>query len=1293
LACLLAARLYAGQNLIPNSSFEQGLASWTLWQEAVAEARPATDAPRQGETYVTLRSGNGRVILHSDPIPVHGGADYTLSAYVRTRAASDAGLALWLLAEAAAPGQPWDPDTGTAAANLLPNADFEEGSRGWQLWHASPGVSSGGVAAGGRDGSQAFQVLNPGMQGANLHSDPVPCQPGAAYTLAVYAKVRSGKGVSIAVWARDAAGKTLSYAVDRALELPAEVPEFRRFAITVTAPPDSAELKAHLTCNGGEVWWDNCALLPLSLGSGYEVRSYLTLPADQPAWARFSHVLRTPPGCQALKILLTSAAGEVDWDAVQLEAGREATHYAQVLPPAGANRLPNSGFEDGHHGWTLWRQMADQSSGGIEENGGRADSRAFYVRSEGGGANLHSDPVPCQPGSTMTLSTFARVRAGQGVNLAAWAVDGEGKTLSYSIDGSLPLPGESAGFARFAKTFVLPEGAVGVKAHLICNGGEVWWDDVQIEPGPAASEYVPGPRHEILLPDHGPVTVEYTRAILREARLRDVLAQSERLALYAPAAQREAATAALRGARHAVEALTQALGAPFLVPPYRTLDYTAIAQLADSASGQLAGFWRDLGHDPGRAFEPWDPVPLAANADSRQLVREFLIFPCFTRSLFFRGEGNWGVLAPFRFRLVSGWWGLGCDAQGTPRDGDLEQALALCHEHGYPCDIGFDPAQAAASALGAKKEFYLHNAEGDWSPAGNCHSTVSIWHPEVRRLGARFAEQVAARYAADARVLCYEVTNEPSLTIEQHEHGYTFRPAGVGGYEAPAVAAWQAWLEARHGTLAELNRRWHTAHASFAEIAPPADLRPPPPVSGKEPVGTGPLHDFQTFRAESHAAWFRLCLEAFRRGDPRKALISQFYSPAIERKDAAVDLRALVEEAPWDVYGTHDWPGEGPAAESLYAVSMNRRARRPHWEDEFIWSQWERKGTPEPVLRAALERNLWRQVAWGKRGISLFNLESEWAHDSAQNWNNSLLNLEADLEVPRYCTGILPTIERKVDGFREILYATELGPVEVAILRPTASTLVAAPDGRVRQEATAVAQFLLRRHGLPLLIPEEHLASGQEALAGVRLLVAPWATHVPIAVQEQLLSWVRAGGVLACSGPFGLFDEYGAPTGLLLRASLGDHDWTYDREGARWRVPPAAAAGSGLWSAPCGAGRVALSMEPFATADGLEALAALQTSVLPVPLISTEVPDLEILPRQNATGELFLFVINLSAREARQGEVAVRGVYRAVTELSCDCWPPVPLAQGVGITRIPVLLAPGTALFLRLGLAAAMLHD
>jgi hypothetical protein len=110
-----------------------------------------------------------------------------------------------------------------------------------------------------------------------------------------------------------------------------------------------------------------------------------------------------------------------------------------------------------------------------------------------------------------------------------------------------------------------------------------------------------------------------------------------------------------------------------------------------------------------------------------------------------------------------------------------------------------------------------------------------------------------------------------------------------------------------------------------------------------------------------------------------------------------------------------------------------------------------------------------------------------------------------------------------------------------------------------------------------------------------------------------------------------------------------------------------------------------LSLEPFASPARLEALAALQASLIPIPLIETTVPDLEVLPRQNAASEQFLFVTNLNAREARQGDIRVRGRFAAVTELSGDARPQVPARPMGAATVLPIRLAPGGAVFLRLG--------
>jgi hypothetical protein len=987
---------------------------------------------------------------------------------------------------------------------------------------------------------------------------------------------------------------------------------------------------------------------------------------------------------------------------VQIERGRFVTRWRSGPPSATAaarqrNLLSNSGFEQDELDWSLWHRYPGVSAGGVVEGAGRNGSKCFHVVNPGkGGANLHSEPVPCEPDKPYTLSVYVRVKNGAGVQIAGWGLDRDQKVISYGIGKTVSLPRDVNEFTRFSCTFTTPPTCVFLKAHLICDGGEVWWDDCQLERGEQATEYEPGPKVEMMARREGPEAVAYTRAIIREARLRDVLSQTERLALYSEESKGRTAKAKIEDTRGKVDRISELLGAPYLVPDYRATDYAALTGLMDDAEKQLSAICVKMGYNTSNIFQEWQPR-LDGPLDKTRLAQEFLIFPCFTRDYFFRGEGNWDILKPYGFRIVSGWWGVGYSPQGELRPEGLDKVLEECQKHGYTCDITIDGAAGAVAALKDRlgEAIYLHNAEGGWSPGGNCHNTVNIWHPEVRVAAAEYLKKLASYYARKPGVISYELTNEPSLTIEEREHGYQYKPKGVGDYSPPGRQAWRDWLRRKYGTVAALNVRWEAAYGTFEEVLPPADLTPPAPKDGKTPVNTGAIYDFQTFRAEGHADWFRWCVDAMHAGDPRKPVISQFVSGPMDRKEAAVDLRMMAEQVPWDFYGTHDWPGAGPAAACLYAVSMNRKAGRPHWEDEFIWSQWERKGTPEPVMRAALERNLWRQIAWGKRGISLFNLESEWLHDSPRNWNNSMLNIEADLEVPRYSTGIIPTVERKTNLFKDILYQTRIAATDVAILRPTAATIITAPDKATRNEGTFIANALLERHEMPIMIPEEHVASDG---CGATMLVVPWAINLPQDVERQLLAWVAEGGIIFATGPLGVFDEYGKPSAALLKATVGDLDWRYNAEKGVWEAAPTGpsippnvekrtVSGSNvpLLVAKIGKGRLYLWPDRISVSRKADILEMVLDEVIPVRSVRTDLSNIEIVPRVGASGERYLFVVNLDAKAPRDGEVAVRGKFENVVDLSCEARPRVPVKHAKGVTSIPLHLKAGNAVFLALG--------
>ncbi len=919
-----------------------------------------------------------------------------------------------------------------AGPNLLPNSSFEEGEAGWVLWHEKPGVTSGGVESEAAFlGDRAFRVSSPGDAWANLHSDPFPCQPGAQYTLSVYAHITDGQEVAIALWGLDEAGELVAHGIA-----------------------------------GNSVLPDHC-----------------------PTWGHYRKTAFAPENCTQLKAHLLSRGGEVIWDAVKIEASREATAYSDgpaLVGDGPRNLLWNPGFGLGTEGWVLWHQDAGQSDGGVEDG-------VYAVRNHGtGGANLYSDDVPCEPGETYTLSVWAKTQGARNVQIAGWARDAAGETLDYSIDEGTSVADDVVEYTRFTSTFRAPAGAAALRAHFVCNGGEVWWMDPQLEKGDAATEFDPGlPVYDFDTPARRQLARTYAEAIVREARLADLVQQCERLATYSTGVAMASAEAEVL-----LTELRAALQAAYLVPDFAVLDYARIAELGAGLETKLSEAWQAAGLE-APSFEPWQPA-LPAPLNKSTLAREILIFPCFTRQYHHRGDADWGVLEPFGFRLVSGWTGVGVLADGQRAYEANDQFLQANAEHGYGTDVAVDPAAIARWLHGPDEDeqVFLQSADGEWSPSGNCHNTINIWHPRVREEGKRLLTEYARRYGDDPNVVAIELTNEPSLTIEKRVEGYQYERVGVGGYSEAAREAWRGWLAKTHGTIDTLNARWNADYPAFAEVDPPADLVPPDPTSSSEPVACGAISDFQRFRAESHAEYFREMVGALRQGNPNAPVMSQLHHARFGRKDAAIDLHLMATVPGWDYLGTHDWPGDRPAVLSLYAASMNRYAKLPHWEDEFIWSQWERKGTPEPVMRAAVTRNLWRQIAWGKRGISLFNLESEWLHDSPASWNNSMLNIEADMLVPRYCTGAIPTVERKANLLREALIDTELANQGVAVLVPMRSVYGAAPDGRVERDGAEIAAALLARHWTPFMVPEERIVDGTEDLSQLEAIIAPWAVNV-----------------------------------------------------------------------------------------------------------------------------------------------------------------------------------------------------
>ena len=90
------------------------------------------------------------------------------------------------------------------------------------------------------------------------------------------------------------------------------------------------------------------------------------------------------------------------------------------------------------------------------------------------------------------------------------------------------------------------------------------------------------------------------------------------------------------------------------------------------------------------------------------------------------------------------------------------------------------------------------------------------------------------------------------------------------------------------------------------------------------------------------------------------------------------------------------------------------------------------------------------------------------------------------------------------------------------------------------------------------------------------------------------------------------------------------------------------------------------------------------TEAIPVPFVSTNMKNIEIVPWEGPDGEMVLFVVNLDPRQDKQGTLAVRGLYSRAQELTCEARPDIPTEKRDGTTRLKLRLHRGGCLILTL---------
>jgi len=733
-----------------------------------------------------------------------------------------------------------------------------------------------------------------------------------------------------------------------------------------------------------------------------------------------------------------------------------------------------------------------------------------------------------------------------------------------------------------------------------------------------------------------------SEAIVRQAFLGDTLAQAKRAAFYAQRAGADKGSfAGLARVQSQVMSLAVKLGAGSSPANLRQLDPERIRRQQERLSGQIEEILERAKQYLARRFDwfrPWNPVE---GEDAY-----FTICPVVSRADV--------IYKPFRFRVVA-----------TP-------IISLSSINPARGKYDFAPVKrmvAANAGLGAKtiirlgfdvRGWWLEKKPGGavfaYKPTGRGEKSVraiNIWSKELRLSLKDLVKRLGQCFAGDENVAGYQFCIDSFLPVSKVEM------TGGASYNPEVIRAWREYLKARYKSVSELNALWRTDYADFDEVAPPSSLVP---THGQLRIGL--LREFENFRLESQTGLFREILQALRAADEGHAILPAFRG-IFHNGFAAVDHYALAG-LDWDFYAV----GRCGGVPLAYGYSVARFNGKGLWDASCGYET----ASNERALAARLTSGLWREAAWGRRGFIISPAGGA-------------------LAKARYSLGALTVLQAKLRGLGELMGNSDLLHDGIAILQPSSSCEVACPAAICENEAKRLYSLIWTSGYTAVFLPEEVILTRPEELNSFSVIVAPYATHIPPELNDVLLEWVKAGGTLVCSGPFGLFDPYGNPDGRfiwrvfnianLIPLTAGP-DWAAELD-AQFMGQVIASDENNRPTAVrtrFGKGLVYMTLSPLSYRSDL--MSQILEGAIAQPVARGTLRSIDLISRRAKGGDVILFAINIDESRALEDRITVAGKFERVVDLTVEGGCPVPVEVSGGKTVIPVRIEPGGCVVLRL---------
>lgn len=228
----------------------------------------------------------------------------------------------------------------------------------------------------------------------------------------------------------------------------------------------------------------------------------------------------------------------------------------------------------------------------------------------------------------------------------------------------------------------------------------------------------------------------------------------------------------------------------------------------------------------------------------------------------------------------------------------LDRFLGLCGDRGLRVCLATPTATPPPWFLQKYPDCRLIDVSG--RPCYSHRHMVSWCHPGARAGAARTIETLAARYGGHPVVWGWQIDNEPNYA-EKVADCYDFNPH--------ALAAGQAWLQRRYGSLDKLNETWFNAFWSQAY-----DEWSQVWVTHRPQTNPGSFVDFLRWREHAQAEWVQ-----WQAGLLRQHTRGQ--NIGVNIPEVGVHFSTVIGQDYWAQAAGLDWVGT-----DLYTATPDRAA-------------------------------------------------------------------------------------------------------------------------------------------------------------------------------------------------------------------------------------------------------------------------------------------------------------------------------------------------------------------------------